>query len=206
MMAGAGARPPPLVLASASSARAEMLKRAGVAAAIDAADIDEAKIKRECLARGESVEDAALALAEAKACAVARRHPAALVLGADQMLECDGRWFDKPAGYEQAAAQLRDLSGRTHRLVSAGVALAQGRPVWQATSAASLTMRPLSEDFIRSYSEAMGPVLLRSVGAYQIEGLGAQLFTAIEGDLFTILGLPLLPFLDFLRRQGMLPA
>ena len=195
-----------LVLASASSARAEMLKRAGIAATIDPADVDEAKIKADCLARGESVEDAALALAEAKARKVAKRHPAALVLGADQMLECAGRWFDKPADPAQAAAQLRSLSGRTHRLVSGAVALAEGRPVWQATAAASLTMRPLSDAFIGAYSEAMGAALLQSVGGYQIEGLGAQLFTAIEGDLFTIMGLPLLPLLEFLRRQGLLPA
>jgi septum formation protein len=195
-----------LVLASASSARAEMLKRAGVATTIDPGDVDEARIKSDCLARGESVEDAALALAEAKARAVAKRHPAALVLGADQMLECDGSWLDKPADHDQAAAQLRALSGRTHRLVSGAVALEGGRPVWQATTAASLTMRPLSEAFIRTYIDAMGSALLKSVGAYQIEGLGAQLFTKVEGDLFTIMGLPLLPLLEFLRRQGLLPA
>ena len=193
-----------LVLASGSSARAEMLQRAGIAATIDPADVDEAAIKRVCLERGETVEDTALALAEAKAHAVAKRHPAALVLGADQMLECGGRWFDKPGDEDQAADQLRALSGRTHRLVSGAVIISRDRPVWQATSTAKLTVRALSDDFIRTYSEAMGAALLISVGAYQIEGLGAQLFSAIEGDLFTIMGLPLLPLLDFLRREGML--
>ena len=196
----------PLVLASASTARAEMLRRAGIEAVIDPADIDEAAIKRAARARGDSVERAAAALAEAKALSVAARHQAAIVVGADQMLECDGRWFDKPGDRAAALQQLRDLSGRTHRLISSAVAVEGGKLVWQATSTAELAMRPLGEAFLAAYAEAMGPALMHSVGAYQIEGLGAQLFAGIEGDHFTIMGLPLLPLLDFLRRIGALAA
>ena len=196
----------PLVLASASRTRADMLRRAGLAPAIDAADVDEPAIKRDLLARRATVEEAALALAEAKALVVAARHPRALVIGADQMLACDGHWFDKPADRAAGEAQLRALSGRSHTLISGAVAVAEGKPVWRAAATARLTMRPLGDGFIRAYAEAMGPALLQSVGAYQIEGLGAQLFQSIEGDLFTILGLPLLPLLEFLRREGVLPA
>jgi septum formation protein len=193
-----------LVLASASSARADMLRRAGLDTATDPADIDEAAIKHRMQTSGANVEQAAQALADAKARHVSRRHEGALVIGADQMLECDGRWFDKPADLGQAAAQLRALSGRPHRLISSAVVAENGEPVWNGTQSATLHVRPLGETFIASYVAAMGNSILGSVGAYQIEGLGAQLFDAIEGDLFTILGLPLLPLLEFLRRQGVL--
>jgi septum formation protein len=115
------------------------------------------------------------------------------------MLECNGVWFDKPADRDHAAAHLAALSGRTHRLISSAVCVRDGARIWHHTAVATLTMRPLSRSFIDRYLEAAGPAVLRSVGAYQLEGLGAQLFSRIEGDYFTVLGLPLLPILAFLR-------
>ena len=141
-------------------------------------------------------------MALAKAEAVSPRHSNALVIGADQILECAGTWFDKPPDAEAAARQLGSLCGRTHRLVSAVCVVRDGQRLWQLVEAAHLTMRPLSEAAIAAYLEKAGLQALHSVGAYQLEGLGAQLFSEIEGDFFTILGLPLLPLLVFLREHG----
>lgn len=154
------------------------------------------------MARRAGVEEAAEALARAKAEAVSPRHTGALVIGADQILECAGAWFDKPPDATAAARQLGSLCGRTHRLVSAVCVARDGQIIWQVVDAARLTMRPLSEAAIAAYLEKAGPEALESVGAYRLEGLGAQLFSAIEGDFFTILGLPLLPLLAFLRQHG----
>ncbi|MGQ9366293.1 Maf family protein [Azospirillum sp. ST 5-10] len=195
---------PALVLASASAARAAMLAQAGVPVVRDPADVDEAPVKRSCRDAGVGVQAAAEALAELKARHVARRHPGALVLGADQMLECDGVWLDKPGDREQARAQLRTLRGRTHRLISAAVVVRDGRRLWHRVDGARLTMRPFSDRFLEEYLDAAGDAVLGSVGAYQLEGLGAQLFDRVEGDFFTILGLPLLPVLEFARTQGIL--
>ena len=141
-------------------------------------------------------------LAELKAVRVSTRRPGALVIGADQMLDCDGAWFDKPADRDAARAQLLALRHKTHRLTSSVVAVRDGRRVWHHTESAKLTMRNFSEGFLDRYLEQAGAAVLSSVGAYQLEGLGAQLFLQVEGDFFTILGLPLLALMDFLRENG----
>lgn len=191
-----------LVLASASRTRAGMLERAGVAVTCDPADVDEDAVKAAGRAAGCSVEQVAERLAEAKARTVAVRHPGALVLGADQMLDCEGQWFDKPAGRDGAAEQLRRLRGRTHRLVSAAAVVRDGVVMWRGIDDARLTMRAFTDGFLDGYLQACGDGVLSSVGAYHLEGLGAQLFERVEGDFFTILGLPLLPLLGFLRERG----
>ena len=195
-----------LILASASRARAGMLERAGVAVTCDPAGIDEDDIKRECRAAGATVEATADILAERKAHAVSLRHPGALVLGADQMLECGGVWFDKPEDRARAAAQLAILRGRTHRLVSAAVVVRDGVRLWEVVDSAMLSMRPFDDSFLDHYLDAAGEDVLHSVGVYHLEGLGAQLFERVEGDFFTVLGLPLLPVLGFLRDHGVLKA
>ncbi len=195
---------PRLVLASASPSRAAVMRHAGIAAEIDPARVDEDEIKVSLKAEGADAAAVAETLAELKAHTVSRRHPGALVIGADQMLDCEGAWFDKPADLDQAAGHLRALSGRPHVLISCVCVVADGSRLWHHLARARLTMRPLSEAFIADYLAAVGPAALSSVGAYQLEGLGAQLFSKVEGDYFTILGLPLLPLMDFLRNHGAL--
>lgn len=195
-----------LILASASRARASMLERAGVAVTCDPAGIDEDAIKHQCRAAGAGVEATADILAERKAHAVSLRHPGALVLGADQMLECEGVCFDKPEDRARAFAHLAILRGRTHRLVSAAVVVRDGVRLWETVDSATLTMRSFDDEFLDHYLDAAGDDVLHSVGVYHLEGLGAQLFERVEGDFFTILGLPLLPVLGFLRQQGLLRA
>ena len=193
---------PAVVLASASAARAEILRRAGVACAIEPAAVDEEEVKRAMRASGAKAAELAEALAEFKARKISARHPGALVIGADQVLDCQGRWFDKPADRAQARAQLLELRGKLHELISCVCVLRGGERLWHHIGRARLTMRPFSEDFLDDYLSAAGDAVLGSVGAYQIEGLGAQLFSRIDGDQFTIMGLPLLPLLDFLRNHG----
>lgn len=195
---------PTVVLASGSRTRAEMLERAGVRVTLAPAAVDEEEIKLAARAEGAPVEDVAEALAELKAQRVTRKHPGALVIGADQMLECDGRWFDKPADRDAARVQLQDLRGKTHRLVSCAVVIRDGERLWHHVDRARLTMRPFSDAFLDSYLNAAGDDVLGSVGAYHLEGLGAQLFHRVDGDFFTILGLPLLPLLGFLRVHGVI--
>ncbi|HYG84703.1 MAG TPA: Maf family protein [Azospirillum sp.] len=195
-----------LILASASRARAAMLERAGVSVVCDPASVDEETIKHHCRDAGATVEATADTLAERKAHSVSLRHPGALVLGADQMLECDGVWFDKPEDRARAAAHLAILRGRTHRLISAAVVVRDGQRLWDTVDAATLTMRPFGDAFLEHYLDMAGDDVLHSVGVYHLEGLGAQLFERVEGDYFTILGLPLLPVLGFLRGQGVLRA
>ena len=199
-----GAPAPPLVLASASPARAMLLRQAGVPFRVDAAGIDEAEAKRSLESEGADAAGLATALAELKALHVSRRQPGALVLGADQLLECNGMRFDKPPDLAHARAQLRALAGRTHELISAAVVVRDGERLWQAVDRARLTMRPLGEGFIDDYLGRVGQAALQSVGAYQLEGLGAQLFAKVEGDHFTILGLTMLPLLKWLREEGAL--
>ena len=196
----------PVVLASQSTARRRMLEAAGVGVIVAPAGIDEASLKMMAQQRGETVERAAEALALAKSVAGGRAHPDQLVIGADQMLECDGRWYDKPGDLGQAREQLRALSGRTHCLVSAVAVTRAGEPVWRHTDAARLTVRRLGDEFLDLYLASVGDAALGCVGAYQLEGLGAQLFDAVEGDYFTVLGMPLLPLLGFLRGEGVLVA
>ncbi|PWC74631.1 nucleoside triphosphate pyrophosphatase [Azospirillum sp. TSH64] len=193
---------PKLVLASGSRTRAAMLEQAGVPAILDEPLVDEDEVKAAGRAEGVPADAVAEALAELKAQRIARRHPGALVVGADQMLECEGRWFDKPADRAAARAQLLDLRGKTHRLVSCAVVVRDGERMWHKTDSARLTMRNFSEAFLDDYLDRVGDDVLHSVGAYQLEGLGAQLFHRVEGDFFTILGLPLLPLLGFLRVHG----
>ncbi|TWA68575.1 septum formation protein [Azospirillum baldaniorum] len=195
---------PAVVLASGSRTRAEMLERAAVRVTLAPAAVDEEEIKLAARAEGAPVEDVAEALAELKAQRVTRKHPGALVIGADQMLECEGRWFDKPADRDAARAQLQDLRGKTHRLVSCAVVIRDGERLWHHVDRAHLTMRPFSDAFLDSYLNAAGDDVLGSVGAYHLEGLGAQLFHRVDGDFFTILGLPLLPLLGFLRVHGVI--
>lgn len=193
---------PLLVLASGSRTRAAMLEQAGVNAILDKPLVDEDEVKAAGRAEGVPADAVAETLAELKAQRITRRHPGALVVGADQMLECEGRWFDKPADRAAARAQLLDLRGKTHRLVSCAVVVRDGERMWHKVDSARLTMRNFTEDFLDDYLDRVGDDVLHSVGAYQLEGLGAQLFQRVEGDFFTILGLPLLPLLGFLRVHG----
>lgn len=181
-----------------------MLGHAGVTVIADPAAVDEDAVKHACRAEGLGAGEVAEALAELKARRVTPRHPGRLVLGADQMLECDGVWFDKPADRDHARDQLRSLRGRSHRLIACVVAVRDDQRLWHHMDQAELTMRPFGDEFLESYLDAMGDEVLYTVGAYQLEGLGAQLFARTRGDHFTILGLPLLPVLDFLRVQGVL--
>lgn len=193
---------PAVVLASASPSRRALLRNAGLAVACEAARIDEGEVKVSLKAEGATPERVAETLAELKAQRVSRRHAGALVIGADQMLDCNGVWFDKPTDLTHAAAHLKALSGREHRLISALCVVRDGTRLWHHIEEARLLVRPLSDAFIADYLEAVGDAALTSVGAYQLEGLGAQLFSRIQGDYFTILGLPLLPLLDILRTHG----
>lgn len=196
----------PLLLASGSATRAAMLRAAGVPFAVEAPRVDEAALKEALLAEKRTPRDIADALAEMKAARVSGRRPGALVLGADQTLSCEGRLFSKPASPEEALAQLRDLAGRTHRLHSAAVIYQGGEPVWRQVSEARLTMGRLSDAWLEGYVARNWESLRHSVGGYRIEEEGVRLFTRIEGDHFTILGLPLLPLLGFLSLRGTIPS
>jgi septum formation protein len=182
-----------------------MLKNAGISAEAIASGVDEDVIKREEQIDGLLMDDIAMALAQAKARAVSTQYPNALVNGADQILVCDGQNYDKPHDMVEARRHLQSLSGKRHELLTAAciaVGAVGDDIVWQHLSAPQLRMRVLDESFIATYLETAGPVVLESVGAYQLEGRGAQLFDHVEGDFFSILGLPLLPLLAFLREQG----
>ncbi len=190
----------PPVLASASAVRARMLAAAGVPVEPIVSGVDEDAVKA---ARGHLGHDSlALALAEAKAAAVSAARPGRLVLGADQLLVLGDRRFDKPRDLEEAARHLAAFSGCTHELVTAAAALRDGVVLWAQTERARLAMRVLTPSAIEAYLAVVGDAALDSVGAYQLEGPGAQLFERVEGDFFTVLGLPLLPLLEFLRGEG----
>ncbi len=196
---------PPVILASASPARARLLRAAGVTAQVHPAAIDEAALREALQAEQAPPAEAAVALAELKAGRVASRAAdSAIVLGADQILSCEGRWFAKPETLAEARAQLEQLAGRRHELASAVVAVRNGARVWHHVAIARLWLRPCSSAFLDAYLAAVGEAALAAVGAYHIEGLGAQLFARIEGDPFAIQGLPLLELLEFLREQGVL--
>jgi septum formation protein len=193
-----------LVLASASAARARLLDAAGIAFTRDPAALDEAAIKKEFRRGKGDAGDCAAALAAAKARLVAARHRGALVIGADQLLACAGEWFDKPRDMAAARAQLRALRDRQHELATAVAVWRDGVALWHFVARPCLTLRGFSEDFLDAYLAEMGPAVLESVGAYQLEGRGAQLIARIEGDYFAVLGLPLLPLLEFLRGEGVI--
>jgi septum formation protein len=195
-----------VILASASTARTALLRAAGVEFAIEPAAIDEAPLKREVRALGDSAIACAVALATEKARHVSNRAPEALVIGADQILERGTEWFDKPVDLGEARAQLRALRGRTHRLATAVCVVLDGVPLWRATGKPELTMRRFTEAFLEAYIAEEGEALLGSVGAYRLEGRGVQLFSRITGDHFAVLGLPLLELLGFLRERGAIPT
>src|SRR5579875_2628418 len=177
-----------LILASASPARARLLAAAGLDFRVEAAAVDEEAVRCAYRAGGAAAAECALALA----------------VGADQILVCDGLWFDKPAGMAGARAQLQALRGKLHELATAVCAVAAGERVWHAVSRPLLTMRAFSDAFLDAYLAAEGSAILGSVGAYRIEGRGIQLFADIDGDYFAVLVLPLLPLLAFLRERGAL--
>lgn len=193
---------PPLILASASSARQSVMAAAGLIFTAQAAAVDEAAIKESTRAEGLPAGEAAMLLAEAKARRIAGRRPEALVIGADQILVCDEAWFDKPPDLAAARTQLMALRGKPHELVTAVVCWRNGRRIWQHLARPRLSMREFSEPFLDAYLAAEGEAVLGSVGAYRLEGLGVQLFSAIEGEHSAILGLPMVPLLGFLRGHG----
>ena len=197
---------PRLVLASASATRHALLDAAGLRFEAIASAVDEAAIKESAQAEGMPPHDAALLLADAKAMRIARRDPDALVIGADQLLVCAGRWYDKPPDIAAARAQLSALRGHRHDLVTACVCWRHGARIWQAVATPRLTMRDFSDGFLDEYLTAEGDRVTGSVGAYRLEGLGAHLFACIEGEHAAILGLPLLALLGFLRQHGVLVA
>jgi septum formation protein len=190
-----------LILASGSAARRRMLEAAGVTFEVDVPRIDEDAARTSFRAKRMTPRDQANALAELKALSVSTRRPG-LVIGADQMLALEGEAFDKPKSAAEAREHLLRLRGRTHQLITAAAAARDGQVIWRHLDAPELTMRAFSDAFLEDYLARAGENVLMSVGAYQLEGLGAQLFGRVEGDYFSILGLQLMPLLAFLREQG----
>ena len=194
--------PAPLILASASPSRRQLLAGAGLSFEIELSGVDEDEVKHSLIGEQAGPQDIATTLAEMKAVRVSRRHRAAMVIGADSTLACNGRLFDKPATLEDARHQLLALGGRVHELCSSVVVARDGVRLWHWSERAHLTMRPFTEAFLDAYLARAGQAVCASVGAYQLEGLGAHLFSKVEGDYFTVLGLPLLPLLSFLAEHG----
>ena len=192
-----------IILASGSQSRRAVLTAAGIEADTIKPNVDEDAAKASFRASDMKVRDQAMQLAELKSVKISMREPG-LVIGCDQMLSLDGEAFNKPVDLADARNHLVKLSGKAHTLETAIVISEEGKPVWRYLARPKLTVRPLSDAFIDTYVEAVGEPLLSTVGAYQLEGLGAQLFTRIDGDYFSILGLPLLPLLDYLRTRGVL--
>jgi septum formation protein len=193
---------PKLVLASASATRRALLASAGLQFDAVAAGVDEDAAKQAARALDATAATTAMTLARLKANAVQR--PGSVVIGCDQILVCDGAWYDKPANLEAARVHLQNLRGRAHVLATATVVVRGGVELWQHTATPRLTMRHFSEAFLDRYLAAEGVGVLSCVGAYRLEGLGAHLFERVEGDHSAILGLPLLPLLGFLRGYGLL--
>lgn len=194
--------PTSLILASASSSRRQLLRNAGLTFESEPSGVDEEEIKRSLLAKRSAPQEIAEKLAEMKALRVSSKHPEAMVVGGDSTLACQGRLFDKPFSIEAARKQLLALRGQTHELFSCVVVARGGARLWHWNERARLTMRPFNEAFLDAYLARAGDAVLESVGAYQLEGLGAHLFSRVDGDYFTILGLPLLPLLSFLAGHG----
>jgi septum formation protein len=196
---------PPLILASASKSRARILEAAGLAFIVEPPGLDEAAM-RQAIGGERSLDphDVAEVLGRAKAEAVSDLAPTAYVIGGDQVLALGDSILSKPDSMEAARRQLLDLSGKTHTLHTSVAVATNGEAIWTETEITTLTMRKLTPEFIGRYLAAAGEEVLNSVGAYQIEGLGVQLFETIDGDYFSILGLPLIPLLDTLRREGVI--
>jgi len=193
-----------LILASASSSRKKLLAAAGVSFTADPADLDEARLMAGLKEAGADVM--ASSLAEQKALAVSRRHPGKLVLGGDSVIAFEGAYLSKCASLDQARALLARLSGKTHLLVSAAALARDGALLWTHASPCRMTMRELSPQFLDDYLAQEGAAILSSVGCYHFEGRGAQLFDRVDGDYFSVLGLPLLPVLARLRMEGALTS
>lgn len=193
-----------LILASSSASRQMLMRNAGLTFSAIPADIDERALDEQLEKNGAKPEEVALELARAKALAVSALHPQALVLGCDQTMALGARVYHKPKNMAEAEAHLLSLSGKVHRLNSAAVLARGGDVVWQTISSAELSVRTLSAEFVSRHLQRVGEKALSSVGAYQLEGEGIQLFTSIEGDYFTILGLPLLPLLMKLRDMDVI--
>lgn len=195
-----------LILASQSAGRIAMLRAAGVAVEPCPARVDEDSIKAALMQSGAKPRDIADALAEAKALKISRKQPTEMVLGCDQiLLSSDGKIFDKPENKGEARAHLAALSGASHKLISAAVICEQGASVWRIVDTAQMTMRAMSAGFIDQYVDNYWDEIQHCVGCYRIEAEGAQLFTSVSGNQFTIIGMPLLPILDYLRVRGLLP-
>jgi septum formation protein len=194
---------PPLILASASKARAQLLETAGLAFIVEPPGLDEGAM-RQAISGQKSLDphDVAELLARAKAEAVSDVAKGAFVIGGDQVLAIEDRILEKPGSMEDARKQLLELSGKAHALHTAVVVAKDGEAIWAHTETSTLVMRKLTPQFVGRYLAAAGEAVLSLVGAYQIESIGIQLFEKIEGDYFSILGLPLLPLLDTLRREG----
>jgi septum formation protein len=194
-----------IVLASASMTRRALLEGAGVPHMVEPSRVDEDEIKISLRAEGATGTGIAEVLAEAKAMYVSRKHPEQMVLGADQVLECDGATFDKPVDRDDALGQLQALRGKRHSLISYAVMARGSRRIWQAVDRVTLEVRADASDaFLNAYLDAAGDDAFNGPGGYRIESLGAQLFSRIDGSHFTILGLPMLALLDYLRANGVL--
>lgn len=193
-----------IILASGSQARKSMLENAGVSFRAEVSRVDEDAIKQALLAENAKPGDVADTLAEYKAARLAIKYPSDLVIGSDQVLECEGKLFDKAKSLDEAEAKLKILRGKVHQLHSAAVIFEDGKPVWRTLSRAQLFMRNFSDAFLQEYLERHGTDVLQSVGCYFLEAEGAQLFTRVQGDYFTVLGFPLLDVLGFLRSRGAL--
>lgn len=195
-----------LILASASAIRRDLLAQAGVSVEAIPARIDEEAIRAALQAEGAKPRDQADALAEMKARKLADRHPDAVVIGCDQLLEFQGDVWAKPESPDAARAQLRALRGHTHRLFSAVVLYDRAEPVWRHMGEVRLTMRAFSDDWLDGYVTRNWDEIQHCVGGYQLESEGVRLFAAVDGDYFSVLGLPLVPMLNYLSQRGFIPA
>lgn len=195
----------PIILASGSEIRSKLLTNVGIEHRVEKARVDEQTMKEALIAEGASSRDIADALAELKAQKVANRNPEALVLGCDQVLDFKGEIYSKPASKEEALTQLKSMRGKEHKLLSAAVLYEKGEPVWRYVGVVRLTMDMSSDCYLKDYIQRNWDSVQHSVGAYKLEEEGLRLFTQIEGDYFTILGLPMMELIGYLKVRGVLP-